>query len=232
MPVRFSAVMSTIGKKILMSLTGLAMFSFVVAHLLGNLQLLSGDPDPYNKYAHLLISAGVLLIVAELVLLGSLLVHVWAAITTVWDRWKARPLRYARLRSAGDPSRKTVGSSTMIYTGAIILVFVVVHLVTFKYGPGVEAGYVTQVDGVEMRDLHRLVVEDFSNPWYVIGYVVAMIVLGFHLSHAFWSAFQSLGLNHPQYTPLLYTGGRIMGFLIALGYLAIPVWIYFAGAAQ
>ena len=228
----FGVIWSSVGRKILMSLTGLVLFTFVVGHLAGNLQLLTGDPDPFNKYAHLLVSLGGLLILVELILLGCLLVHVWAAITIVLGKWSARPDRYVRQKSAGGASRKTVGSSTMIYTGLFILVFVVMHLITLKWGPGVEAGYVTEVDGVEMRDLHRLVVETFKQPVYVIWYVLAMVVLGFHLSHAFWSAFQSLGFYHDRYTRVLYSGGRALAFLIALGFLVIPVWIYFAGVAQ
>ncbi|MCH2666097.1 succinate dehydrogenase, partial [bacterium] len=120
---------------------------------------------------------------------------------------------------------------TMIYTGILILIFLVVHIRTFKYGPSEVDGYVTQVDGVEVRDLHRLVVEKFSQIEWVIGYVVAMIVLGLHLSHAFWSAIQSLGFYHDRYTPVLNTAGRALAVLISLGFLIIPIWIYYSGAS-
>lgn len=232
MAASFGTVWSSVGRKILMSLTGLVLFTFVVGHLIGNLQLLTGEADPFNRYSHFLISLGGLLILVELILLGCLLVHVWTAISIALGKRSARPERYAKLKSAGGASRKTLGASTMVYTGLITLAFIVMHLITFKWGPGVAEGYVTQVDGVQMRDLHRLVVETFHNPVYVIVYVLAMIVLGFHLSHAFWSAFQSLGFYHDRYTRVLYAGGRIVAFLIALGFLVIPVWIYFAGAAQ
>ena len=232
MAASFGVIWSSVGRKILMSLTGLVLFTFVVGHLVGNLQLLAGDPDQFNRYAHLLVGLGGLLILVELALLGCVLVHVWAAITIALGKRSARPNRYAKVRSAGGASRKTLGASTMIYTGLTILVFVVLHLVDLKWGPGIEDGYVTEVDGVEMRDLHRLVVETFQKPVYVVWYVLAMVVLGFHLSHAFWSAFQSLGFYHDRYTRLLYGGGRALAFLIALGFLVIPVWIYFAGAAQ
>ncbi|MDA0745504.1 MAG: succinate dehydrogenase cytochrome b subunit [bacterium] len=227
-----STASSSIGQKILMSLTGLMMFSFVIGHLLGNLPLLTGQADPFNKYGHFLVSLGALLILVELILLGALLVHVWTAISITLGKRKARPVAYEKHKSAGGASRKTLGASTMIYSGLIILVFLVLHVKMFKFGPGIEAGYVTQVDGVEMRDLHRLVVETFQDPVYVIGYVLAMIVLGLHLSHAFWSAFQSLGFYHDRYTPLLYSAGRVLAFLISLGFLIIPVWIYFMGASQ
>ncbi len=232
MAVSFGVIWSSVGRKILMSLTGLLLFTFVVGHLAGNLPLLTGDPDPFNKYGHFLVSLGGLLIVVELVLVGCLLVHVWTAIAIALGKRHARPDRYAKQKGAGGASRKTVGASTMVYTGLVTLVFIVLHLITFKWGPGVPQGYVTQIDGVEMRDLHRLVVETFSRPGPVVGYVAAMVVLGFHLSHAFWSAFQSLGFYHHRYTRILYAGGRTVAFLIALGFLVIPVWIYFAGAAQ
>ena len=232
-----SALWSSIGKKILMSMTGLAMFGFLIGHMLGNLPLLMLDAsaDAYNKYSHFLISLGGLLILVELILLGALMVHVWAAISIVIGKLRARPSRYEKLRSAGGASRKTVGASTMIYTGLVVLVFVALHLKTFKYGPGWsgEQAYMTEVEGMEVRNLHKLVMETFrDNPVYVVWYTVAMVLLGLHLSHAFWSAFQSLGINHPRYTPLLYSGGRLLAFLIAAGFLIIPVWIYFMGGSQ
>ena len=229
MASRASILWSSIGRKILMSLSGMLMLGFLVSHLAGNLQLLTGDADLFNRYGYFLMSLGGLVILAELILLGCLLLHVWAALSILFGRWVARPERYRKLRSAGGPSRKTWGASTMIYTGFVVLVFIALHVTGFKYGPGVEAGYVTEVDGVEMRDLHRLVVEVFSNTGYVAWYVAAMVVLGFHLSHAFWSAFQSLGIYHDRYTPILFTGGRVLAFLIAAGYAAIPIWIYICG---
>ena len=226
-----SAVMSSVGRKILMSLTGLVMFGFVIGHMVGNLQLLTGGGDVFNRYAHFLIGLGGLLILAELVLLMSLLVHIWTAVNIVRGKRAARPVSYGKSGSAGAPSRKTFASSTMIYTGVLIQVFLVIHIKSFKYGPAEAEGYVTTVDGVEMRDLHRLVIETFQQPEWVIGYAIAMIALGIHLSHAFWSAFQSLGLYHHRYTPIVYNVGRLLAFVIALGFFVIPIWIYYFGAA-
>ena len=231
MPTLVSAAISSVGRKILMSLTGLAMFGFVAGHMAGNLQLLTGEPAAFNKYGHFLVGLGGLLVLVEVILLACLSVHVWTAINIVRGKRAARPVAYGKLRSAGAPSKKTFASSTMIYTGVLILIFLVIHVKTFKYGPGEAEGYVTTVDGVEMRDLHRLVVEKFQSPEWVVGYVVAMILVGIHLSHAFWSAFQSLGFYHHRYTPLLFRMGRLISFLIALGFLVIPLWIYYSGAA-
>jgi succinate dehydrogenase / fumarate reductase cytochrome b subunit len=115
-----------------------------------------------------------------------------------------------------------------------VLVFLALHIKTFKYGPGAagEKEYTTVVDGVEMRDLHKLVMETFQDPIYVVGYAIAMILLGLHLSHALWSACQSIGVYHPRYTPILYSGGRVLAFLISAGFFIVPVWIYFMGGSQ
>lgn len=226
-----SSLASSVGRKILMSLTGVVMFGFVVGHLVGNLQLLSGDADIFNRYGHFLVSLGGLLVLVELFLISCLVIHVVTALQIVWGKRKARPQAYASQKSAGGKSRKSLGSSTMIYTGLLVLVFIVIHVRTFKYGPAEAEGYVTTIDGVEVRDLHRLVVEKFQHIEWVVGYVAAMILLGVHLSHAFWSAFQSLGFYHERYTPVLYSAGRALAVLISLGFLIIPIWIYFSGAS-
>ncbi len=226
-----TALGSSVGRKILMSLSGIVMLGFVIGHLAGNLQLLSGNGDAFNRYGHFLISLGGLLILTELFLIACLVTHVITAISISRGKRAALPQGYSKLKSAGGASKRTFGSSTMIYTGILILIFLVVHIRTFKYGPSEVDGYVTQVDVVEVRDLHRLVVEKFSQIEWVIGYVVAMIVLGLHLSHAFWSAIQSLGFYHDRYTPVLYTAGRALAVLISLGFLIIPIWIYYSGAS-
>ena len=225
-----SALRSSVGQKIMMSLTGIIMLGFVIGHLAGNLQLLSGNGDAFNRYGHFLISLGGLLVLVEMFLIACLVIHVITAISISRGKRAARPDSYAKLKSGGGASRKTVGSSTMIYTGILILIFLVVHVRTFKYGPAEAEGYVTTVDGVEVRDLHRLVVEKFQQVEWVVGYVVAMILLGLHLSHAFWSAAQSLGFYHDRYTPVLYSAGRALAVLVSVGFLIIPIWIYLSGA--
>ncbi|MFQ5771522.1 MAG: succinate dehydrogenase, partial [bacterium] len=139
---------------------------------------------------------------------------------------RARPVGYQKKASAGGTSKKTISSTTMIYTGILIFVFLAIHLKTFKYG----TYYTTNVNGVEMRDLHRLVIEVFQQLGYVIWYVAAMVLVGFHLRHGFWSAFQSLGANHPRYMPIIYGVGIILAIVLAVGFLGIPIWIYFTGA--
>ena len=119
----------------------------------------------------------------------------------------------------------------MIITGIILAVFITYHVITFKYGPGVSDGYVTNINGVEMRDLYRLVVESFQNVYIMLGYVICMILLGFHLRHGFWSAFQSLGVQHKRLVPLIYGVGILLAFVLAIGFLFIPIYIYFTGGA-
>lgn len=221
------ALWSSVGKKILMALTGLAMIIFLIEHLSGNLLLFNKNPDPFNKYSHFLISFGWIIIVAELILIAILIFHIVSGVSVFLGKKKARPVSYKKTANAGGPSKKTISSTTMIYTGILIFVFLAIHLKTFKFG----SYYTTNVDGVEMRDLYRLVIEVFQKPGYVIWYVAAMAFLGFHLRHGFWSAFQSLGAYHPRYMPIIYAIGIIVAIVLAVGFLGIPIWIYFTGAS-
>lgn len=226
MPKSGHTVWSTLGKKFFLALTGLSLFLFVCIHLAGNFLLFKG-PEAFNTYSHKLMSLGGLLYVAEAILLAFFLVHMFTAVTVTLGNWKARPDRYSASASRGGPSRMTVSSKTMIWTGLVLLVFMVVHLKTFKYGPY----YEVQLDGETVRDLYRVVAESFKSELYVLFYVVSMLLLGFHLRHGFWSAFQSLGGHHPRYTPIVYGIGVIAAIILGAGFLFIPIWFYFGGAA-
>jgi succinate dehydrogenase / fumarate reductase cytochrome b subunit len=230
MSLRSSPFVSSVAMKYFMAITGLGWIVYVVAHLIGNLLLLSPDQDAFNRYAHTLVGLGLWLVAAEIVLLVGLVVHVSAAILVTYDNWRARSKGYKVYESRGKPSKKTISSSTMIWTGLILLVFIPLHVYQFKYGPGIQQGYVVTLDGVPVRDLRRLVVEAFNNTWYVALYVTAMVVLGFHLRHGFWSAFQSLGLYHPRLTPVAYGLGVVVGLTLAVGFIFIPMWVYLTGA--
>jgi len=222
-----TALRSPIGKKVLTGLTGLGLVVFLLEHLYSNLLFFSGDPDAYNRNAHFLISLGPLLYVLELGLVAFFLVHAVIGINIFIRKRRARPVGYTRYRSAGKPSLQSLSSRTMIVTGAVLLVFLVLHLITFKYGPNVAEGYVATVDGEPVRDLRRLLVERFQTPFYAFGYPAVMILLGFHLRHGIWSAFQSLGAMNPRYTPVIYTIGGVLAVLLAIGFLVLPLWIYF-----
>ncbi len=181
--VRVFLFSSSIGTKIAIALTGLGLLGFLVLHLAGNLLIFAG-PAAFNEYSEKLIR-NPLLIPAELGLLAILLVHVYKAVRMWVGNRRARPTGYYDKRWAGHTSRKSVASSTMILTGLVTFVFVVLHLKTFKYG----AHY--QVAGSETRDLHRLVVEVFTQPAYMMFYVVCMALIGLHLRHGISSAFQT-----------------------------------------
>lgn len=222
---------SSIGKKIVSALTGLALVFYVIIHLIGNLSLLRGDPAPFNKYAHFLESLSWFLIIVELGLLAVFLFHIVMGVMVWIDKKRARPRGYIKTEDAGSPSKKTWSSKNMIITGLVLFVFTIIHVKDFKYGPGVDEGYVTVINGTAMRDLYSLVVHSFQNIYYVIGYTIAMILLGFHLRHGFWSGFQSLGVQHPRLVPLIYGVGIFLAIVLAAGFLFIPIYLYFAGGA-
>jgi succinate dehydrogenase / fumarate reductase cytochrome b subunit len=117
-------------------------------------------------------------------------------------------------------------SKWMIFHGSIILVFIITHLATFKYGPGLAEGYETVIDGVKMRDLYRLVLEVFQSPGYIAWYAIAMMVVGLHLSHGFYSSFASLGIYHPRFSPMLSKFGYLYAAIVALGFIVPPIYVF------
>lgn len=209
---------SSIGRKMVMGICGLVWTLFVFAHMAGNLLIFAGA-ETYNKYGHAITSNKPLLFFAEAVLILSLIVHVVLAIQLTRENRKAKPLKYA----VGASSQKTVSpaSKTMIFHGVILLFFIISHLLTFKYG----TVYTVTYDGVEMRDLHKLIVEVFQQPGFVVGYVFCLILLGAHLSHGTSSVFQSLGLNHPSYTPKIKAIGFLYAFVVTAGFIAQPIYV-------
>jgi succinate dehydrogenase / fumarate reductase cytochrome b subunit len=214
---------ATITKKIVMALTGLIWVLFVVGHMVGNLSFVLGGSDVFNLYTYKLTSLGPLLWFIEIALALFFIFHIWSGISVTLTNWRARPVNYRSQKSRGEPSKQTLSSKTMIWTGLIILVFVVFHVWTFKYGPW----YTTVVDGVEMRDLYRLVKEIYMNPAYAFGYVLMMIILAYHIRHAFWSAFQSLGANNSRYSGMLYALGFIIAIVLVVGFSLVPMSVYF-----
>jgi succinate dehydrogenase / fumarate reductase cytochrome b subunit len=222
MSTRVSFFSSTVGTKILIAITGLALFLFLVGHLTGNMLLFVG-PEAFNAYSHALIS-NPLIYVVEAGLVAIFLLHVFKAVTN-WARNRgARPAGYAEKKWAGHTSRKSVASSTMIYTGVVTFAFVVFHLVTFKYGPW----YTTMGKEGEVRDLYRLTVEVFQSPVMVVFYVASMILIFLHLRHGLSSALQSLGVNHPRYNGAITKAGIALAILIGGGFATIPLAIFFS----
>ena len=221
------ALQSPIGKKLITGITGLALTGFVIAHMAGNLSYFSDDPQAYNKYGHFLLSLGVLFYLIEIALLLFFVFHIVTGIQIWLGKRKARGVNYERYKSAGKPSLQSLSSRSMIITGLILLVFLVVHLWSFKYGPGIEEGYVVNIEGEQVRDLKTLLEEKFSHASYAFGYPLVMLLLAFHLRHGIWSALQSLGAMRPRLTPVVYTLGGLIGLGIALGFLVLPLYIFF-----
>jgi succinate dehydrogenase / fumarate reductase cytochrome b subunit len=210
---------SSVGTKLLIGLTGLALFAYLILHLVGNALIFAG-PDTFNEYSHLLIS-NPLIVPAEIGLAAIFLLHVYKAIVNYIGNRSARPVRYEETAYAGHTSRKSVASSTMIWSGLVLLLFVVVHVKQFKYGSWYET-----IGGVPMRDLARTELEVFSRPLWVVFYVVCTLIVGVHLRHGIASGFQSIGFDHPVYTRRLTTLGILFAILIGGGLAVIPIWVY------
>src|SRR5262249_39919236 len=161
-------------------------------HLAGNLTIFFGQ-DAINTYASLTHSLGPILIAVELALGAVFLLHAGTAIAVWRENRAGRTARYALVASKGGASKQTLASRSMIVTGVVLLVFLVIHLWQFRFGPGEAQGYVARLDGHEVWDLWRIVVETFKQPLWVAFYLGVMILLGLHLRHGFWSAFQTIG---------------------------------------
>ncbi len=210
---------SSVGTKLLIGLTGLGLFAYMVLHLVGNVLIFAG-PETFNAYSHTLISNPLLLPV-EIGLLAIFLLHVYKAVTNYVANSAARPIRYATKKRADHTSRKSVASTTMIWSGLVVLVFIVIHIWQFRFGTYYETG-----GEVPIRDLARTEFEVFSHPGWVALYVVATLLVGLHLRHGISSSFQSVGLDHPVYTRRLTAWGIALAILIGAGLAIIPVWAY------
>jgi succinate dehydrogenase / fumarate reductase cytochrome b subunit len=210
---------SSVGTKLLIGLTGLGLFAYMVLHVAGNALIFAG-PETFNQYSHTLISNPLILPV-EIGLLVIFLLHVYKTIANYLSNTAARPIRYAKKKGAGHTSRKSVASSTMIWSGLVLFVFIVIHVWQFKFGSWYETG-----GEIPIRDLARTEFEVFSRPGWVGLYVVATVLVGLHLRHGISSAFQSIGLDHPVYTRRLTTWGIVLAVIIGGGLAIIPVWVY------
>lgn len=227
MPSLLKALKSQVGRKILTGITGIGLMLFIIGHLAGNLTLF-GSADAFNEYTYALESMGVLLYIVEAGLAFFFLLHAYIGISIWWNRRKARPEGYEKYQTKGGPSHQTWASRSMIFTGIVLLVFLVIHIDTFKLG---ETATIVN-DGTQMRNLQALVVETFQNPIYAFGYTFVMILLGFHLKHGFWSAFTSLTMKHKKYSAVIYSIGILFAILMAVGFLFIPLYIYFGGGCE
>ena len=210
---------SSVGTKFLIGGTGLLLFAYLVLHLAGNAIIFFGQ-EAFNEYAHALIS-NPLVIPAEIGLLLIFLLHVYKTIRMWFANQAARPVSYAKKATAGHTSRKSVASTTMILSGLVIAIFVVIHVRQFKFG----SFYL--VEGSDaVRDLYRTEIEVFQQPVWVAFYVICTLLVALHLRHGIASAFQSLGFDHPTYTRRIVTWGIIGAVIIGGGLAIIPMWVY------
>jgi succinate dehydrogenase / fumarate reductase, cytochrome b subunit len=220
MTTRRSPLRSLITTKLIIGVTGILLFAYLLLHIAGNLMVFLGR-DAFNSYSHALIS-NPLVVPVEIGLLVVFLIHLFKAIRMTFQNQSARPVKYATKTWAGGASQKSLASSSMILTGLAILIFVPIHVKTFKYGAFYDVG-----GGV--RDLYRMEAENFSSPLAVAFYVVMMVVVGLHLWHGVASSFQSVGLNGPRFTPLIRKVGKVSAGVIAGGCIVITLWVFLVG---
>lgn len=219
-----SYLCSSVGRKLLTGVTGLALVAFLIVHLLGNFTLFGG-PDMFNSYAHFLenVGHGVVIYAAEAGLILIFVLHIVTTLQVRASKAKARSQGYVVSGDAGGASRKTSSSMYMALTGSLLLAFVVLHVMHFKYGPK----DMVMLHGEEVKDLYSLVVSEFKSFPMVVLYVTAMAMLGMHLRHGVWSALQSLALTKPSLSRPLYVGGAAFGVVLAVGFLLLPLIIFF-----
>lgn len=215
----------SIGKKLIMGLTGLFLITFLIMHLLGNLLLFSG-PEAFSEYAHFM-GTNPLIRIMEIVLFAGFLFHIVDGLWLAKQNAAARPVKYAR--SAGSKN-STWFSRNMHWTGSIMLIFLILHLISFfflgRFGidldvTGNQADY--QSFDPEYQ-LYWKVIGHFQIWWYSVIYILAMIFMGFHLAHGFQSAFQTMGWAHPKLTPVVKATGMLYAVVIPAAYAAMPLY--------
>jgi succinate dehydrogenase / fumarate reductase cytochrome b subunit len=226
---------SSIGRKILMAVTGLVLIGFVIGHLVGNLQVFQ-DPDHLNGYAQFLHQLGPLLWVARIGLLIAVVIHIWAATVLTLENKKARGGAYGFKHTI----RATLASRTMRITGYVVLGFIFYHLAHFTWG-GVQsasfkenlapytmqheyrvAGFPVVAAGAQVHDVHSMVIQGFSSPIVSLFYIIAVGLLSFHLVHGTDSMFQTLGLRSTRWSSGLRTVVVLFSVAYFVGNLAIP----------
>lgn len=201
---------STVGKKVVMAVTGVILFGFLLGHMAGNLQYFLG-PDVLNHYAESLREMPALLWTARIGLLVAAALHIASSISLARIKNYARPSNYVRKQNVGS----TYASRTMYWSGPIVLAFLIYHLLHLTFGT-------VHPNFRELRAYENLVI-GFSNPAVAIAYIVSVLLLGMHLYHGLWSMFQTLGAAHPAYTPRLKAFAKVFTVVIVLGFISVPI---------
>jgi len=211
---------SSLTKKLFVAAAGLFMIIFLPVHLITNLFVLPITPDheqTFRKITHFL-GTFPLIKVIEVVLMAAIVIHVVYSVWLYFHNRRARPVRYKK----PGRSERTPFSRFMIHTGICLLLFLIIHFINFYF---VKQGLLPVPEGIEHKDdFYPMIYRLFGNKYYCIIYIILLISIGFHLDHAFQSAFQTLGLNHPVYTPVIKVVGDVFAVVITLGFIAIPTY--------
>lgn len=210
---------SSIGKKLMMAVTGSFLLIFLVVHLIGNITLFFG-PTAFNGYVGALDVVKPLIRVIEVVLLAAFVLHIYNGFKLWLENRNAKGVKY---QVNGSAENSDLFSRTMFLTGSIVFIFLVTHLGTFFWRFNV-------YDPMGLANVHQyfdIVVYFFGIWWYVLLYIVAMILLGFHLNHGFQSAFQTFGWNHKKYFPIVEKIGTIYAIIMAVGFASMPTYFFF-----
>ncbi len=213
----FKFAQSSLGAKVLMALSGLLLFGFVLVHMLGNLQIYLGQ-EPYNNYAHFLKSTPELLWGARTTLLAAVGLHIWTGIRLSFLNRAARPKSYVEKNF----TKATLTSRTMILSGSTVLAFIVYHLAHFTLGLTDPTHY-ELIDPKGYHDAYSMFVYGFQNVYVSTFYIIAMVLLGLHLEHGVSSMFQTLGINHPRINGITHKVGPVFAVLIVLGNISMPI---------
>jgi succinate dehydrogenase / fumarate reductase cytochrome b subunit len=209
---------STIGRKQMVGVAGLGLSLFVLVHMAGNM-LMFVSAEAYNRYGHALTSTP-LIYVAEAGLIAIFLIHLVIALYLTWKNKKAKGSTYA---VSPKKTASSFASRTLWAQGMIILGFIVLHLITFKFGEYISVTY----EGEEMRDLFALMVLVFKNPIYTFSYFGVLLLLGMHLSHGLASSFQTMGWNGERYDEKVKMIGHVYAALVTVGFISQPFYIFF-----
>jgi succinate dehydrogenase / fumarate reductase cytochrome b subunit len=211
---------SSIGKKMIVAITGIILILFVVGHLLGNLQIFLG-PDWINAYSEHLRELGPLLWAIRIFLLVTVIVHIYVTIRLAIANRRARPQSYRDKENV----KATFASRHMVMSGLIVFMFIAYHLAHFTFRKTDHRFALLKLDPLNRYDVYSMMVYGFQN--YVVSafYVLGLFLLFLHLSHGSSSFFQSLGLNNKKVEPRLALSGRIFAWLLFIGYTSIPVAI-------
>jgi succinate dehydrogenase / fumarate reductase cytochrome b subunit len=203
-----------------MALAGLFLITFLLVHLGINLLLMCNDEGAAFMVAVDFMTTNPLIKVMEIFLMGGFAIHILIGVIIQIQNWLARPVRY----KVEGYSHLSFFSKYMIHTGAIIFVFLCIHFINFYF---VKLGFVSPPEGIGQHDFYQMATLLFADKFYAILYVILMVFLGFHLHHAFQSAFQTLGLNHTKYTPVIKALGTIYAIVVPLGFASIPLFFMF-----